>query len=242
MHFDRVGSADAAPSLRGVFIPRDSARIKAPALSTAWFGVDSAALVAQGVRAGSAVTGYKRAARLGGTRLTGRGSDDRTGSTALLHAVQRIDPNTLTRKVLFVWSVREEGGLNGAGAFGAIHGRSLQRIYSVDTFVSSDTPLEDPAFAYAPLGKGFVLRGLDDGAISPPAERARVLSVARAQGIPVQLGTTHGATDGSAIAPYGAPNVGLSWPGRYSHTPGEVLDLRDVDALVRIITALAVAR
>lgn len=242
LHFDREGRTDAAPSLRGVFVPRDSARVKAPAVSTAWFGVDSATLVSQGVRVGSAVTGYKRAARLGGTRLTGRGSDDRTGSTALLHAVQRIDPNTLTHKVLFVWSVREEGGLNGAGAFGANHGRSLQRVYSVDTFVSSDTPLEDPAFAYAPLGKGFVLRGLDDGAISPPAERERVLSIARAQGIPVQLGTTHGATDGSAIAPYGAPNVGLSWPGRYSHTPGEVLDLRDVEALVRIITAMAVAR
>ena len=242
LHFDRVGDADAAPSLRGVFVPRDSARVKAPAVSTAWFGVDSATLVAQGVRVGNAVTGYKRAARLGGTRLTGRGSDDRTGSTALLHAVQRVDPNTLTRKVLFVWSVREEGGLNGAGAFGANHGRSLQRIYSVDTFVSSDTPLEDPAFAYAPLGQGFVLRGLDDGAISPPAERDRVLKAARAQGIPVQMGTTHGSTDGSAIAPYGAPNVGLSWPGRYSHTPGEVLDLRDVDALVRIITAMAVAR
>ena len=242
LHFDREGRTDAAPSLRGVFVPRDSARVKAPAVSTAWFGVDSATLVSQGVRVGSAVTGYKRAARLSGTRLTGRGSDDRTGSTALLHAVQRIDPNTLTHKVLFVWSVREEGGLNGAGAFGANHGRSLQRVYSVDTFVSSDTPLEDPAFAYAPLGKGFVLRGLDDGAISPPAERERVLSIARAQGIPVQLGTTHGATDGSAIAPYGAPNVGLSWPGRYSHTPGEVLDLRDVEALVRIITAMAVAR
>ena len=242
LHFDRVGGGDAPPSLRGVFVPRDSARVKAPAVSTAWFGVDSATLVAQGVRVGNAVTGYKRASRLGGTRLTGRGSDDRTGSTALLHAVQRIDPNTLTHKVLFVWSVREEGGLLGAGAFGANHGRSLQRIYSVDTFVSSDTPLEDPAFAYAPLGQGFVLRGLDDGAISPPAERDRVLSVARAQGIPVQRGTTHGSTDGSAIAPYGAPNVGLSWPGRYSHTPGEVLDLRDVDALVRIISAMAVAR
>ena len=242
LHFDRVGTSDAAPSLRGVFVPRDSARVKAPATSTAWFGVDSATLVAQGVRVGSAVTGHKRAARLGGTRLTGRGSDDRTGSTALLHALLRVDPNTLTHKVLFVWSVREEGGLLGAGAFGANHGRSLQRIYSVDTFVSSDTPLEDKAFAYAPLGQGFVLRGLDDGAISPPAERERVLSAARVQRIPVQQGTTHGSTDGSAIAPYGAPNVGLSWPGRYSHTPGEVLDLRDVDALVRIITAMAVAR
>lgn len=244
VHFDREGTADAAPSLRGVFIPRDSARVKSPGRNTAWFGLDSAALVARGVRVGSAITGVKRATRLGsprneGTRLTGRGSDDRTGSTALLHALQRVNPNTLTRKVIFVWSVREEGGLVGASAFGAAHGRSLQRIYSVDTFVSSDTPLENPVFAYAPLGAGFVLRGLDDGSITPPAERQKVLDAARIHAIPVQVGTTHGSTDGSAIAPYGAPNVGLSWPGRYSHTPGEVLDLRDVDALVKIITVIA---
>ncbi len=242
LHFDRIGHADAAASLRGVFVPRDSARVKAPTTLTAWFGLDSAALVSRGVRIGSAVTGVKRATRLAGTRLTGRGSDDRTGSTALLHAVQRINPNALSHKVIFVWSVREEGGLLGAGAFGAEHGRSLRNVYSIDTFVSSDTPLENPAFALAPLGAGFVLRGLDDAFISPPAARARVLAVARANGIPVQVGTTHGGVDGAAIAPYGAPNVGLSWPGRYSHTPGEVLDLRDVDALVRIIAALAVAR
>jgi putative aminopeptidase FrvX len=33
--------------------------------------------------------------------------------------------------------------------------------------------------------------------------------------------------------------MGLSWPGRYSHTPGEVLDLRDLDALSRLVAALA---
>jgi len=31
----------------------------------------------------------------------------------------------------------------------------------------------------------------------------------------------------------------LSWPGRYSHSPVEVADLRDVEALVRLIVALA---
>jgi putative aminopeptidase len=242
LHFDRVGTADAAASLHGVFIPRDSARVKSPTIMFAWFGRDSTSLVSLGVRLGSAVTGHKRATRLAGTRLTGRGSDDRTGSTALLHAVQSIDPNALTHKVVFVWSVREEGGLFGAAAFGAEHGRSLRNIYSVDTFVSSDTPLESPVFAYAPLGRGFVLRGLDDAFLAPPADRARVLSIARAAGIPVQVGTTHGGVDGAAIAPYGAPNVGLSWPGRYSHTPAEVLDLRDVDALARIILAIAKAR
>jgi putative aminopeptidase FrvX len=41
---------------------------------------------------------------------------------------------------------------------------------------------------------------------------------------------------------YGAVDVPLSWPGRYSHSPVETLDLGDVDALARLIAALAVAR
>ncbi len=84
LHFDRDANGTVAPSLRGAFVPRDSARTKNVASLTAWFGVDSAGLVARGVRIGQGVTAYKRAIRLAGTRLTGRGSDDRTGSTALL--------------------------------------------------------------------------------------------------------------------------------------------------------------
>ena len=86
-----------------------------------------------------------------------------------------------------------------------------------------------------------MLRGLDDASITPPAERDRVLRTASANPSPVQIGTTHGGSDGSAVAAYGAPNIGLSWPGPYSHAPGEVLDLRDVDALIRLIAAVAVA-
>ncbi|HVT41074.1 MAG TPA: M20/M25/M40 family metallo-hydrolase [Gemmatimonadaceae bacterium] len=241
LHFDQDASGHVTESLRGVFVPRDTARVKAPRTNTAWFGLDSAALASRGVHAGSAVLGYKHAERLSGTRITGRASDDRTGSTALLAATRATNPAALTHKVLFVWSTGEEGGLLGARAFGARHGASLRRAYAIDTFVSSDTPLESPTFAFAPLGKGAVLRGLDDGSVASRAERDRVVRIARAAGIPLQLGTTHGSTDGSAIGAFGPPNLGLSWPGRYSHTPGEVLDLRDLDALARLIAALAAA-
>jgi putative aminopeptidase FrvX len=88
----------------------------------------------------------------------------------------------------------------------------------------------------------LVLRGLDDGAMAPVAERDRILRLARANNIPVQIGTTHGSTDGTAITLFGAPFAGLSWPGRYSHSPAEVLDLRDVQALSRLIAALAMER
>jgi putative aminopeptidase FrvX len=241
LFFDKNAAGVAPEPLRGVFVPRDTARVKAPRNMTAWFGLDSAALAARGVRPGAMNIGYKKAERLGALRLTGRSSDDRTGSAALLLAVRSIDPATLPRKTYFIWDVGEEAGLLGARAFASTHGTSITRTYAIDTFVSSDTPLELPTFAFAPLGKGPVLRGLDNSTVVSRAERDRVVKAARAAMVPLQFGATQGSTDGSAIGAFGSPNIGLAWPGRYSHTPGEVLDLRDLDALSRLVKALAIA-
>jgi putative aminopeptidase FrvX len=245
-----VDDAGARAPLRGVFVPRSNGSTKTPDRLTAWFGFDSAQLAARGVRQGMSITAFKQAERLAGARVTARGSDDRTGSTALLAALTRLDTTKLVRPTWFVWTVREEGGLNGARAFGETRlpggtrtiGSTLACVYSVDTFVSSDTPLESPHFAYAPLGAGPVLRALDDSNIVPRRERARILALAREAGVPLQVGTTQGGTDGGAVSPWGPFNIGLSWPGRYSHGPAEVLDLRDVDALARLIAVVAEAR
>ena len=242
VHFDpAAGSTTVAPPLAGVFIPRDDPALRRPAAVRAWFGMDSATLVAAGVRPGLGVTALKRGQRIGPTRFTGRSLDDRAGSTALILALRRIDPSALRHHVMFVWSVAEEGGLVGARALAERLGTSFRRVHAVDTFVSSDTPLESPHFAHAPLGEGPVLRGVDDGMISPRAERERIRRIARAAHIPLQVGTTHGSTDGTAFLRWGAPNTGLSWPGRYSHSPAEVLDLRDLEALSRLIAAVASA-
>jgi putative aminopeptidase len=149
LHFDPGADGRSREPLRGVIVARDSGRLKAPGALTAWFGMDLEQLTARGVKPGMGITSYKRAARLAGFRVTARANDDRAGSAALLAALLRIDTTRLTHKVIFVWSVQEEGGLNGARAFGDKHGAFLQRVYSVDTFVSSDTPLESPHFAWA---------------------------------------------------------------------------------------------
>jgi putative aminopeptidase FrvX len=204
--------------------------------------MDAAGLAALGVKQGMQVTSHKEGMRLGRTRYAARGLDDRAGTTALIRAVQRIDPNRMPGKVIFAWSVHEEGGLLGAIAMARRFARTTARIYSLDTFVSSDTPLESPHFAHAPLGKGPVLRAIENSSVSPEPERARVVNAAKAAGIPLQIGLTQGGTDGSSFTYWGAPNQGLSWPGRYSHSPGEVLDLRDLDNLVRLVVAVASAR
>ena len=239
LHFDPDQSGAISTSLHGVFVPRDTATLRTPRSVVAWFGIDSAALVARGVQVSQGVTAYKRAERIGATRLTARALDDRAGTVALLRALTGLGVAKLDHTVIFVWSTREEGGLQGAAAFASQEGTSAHRVYAVDTFVSSDTPLEQPTFAYAPLGAGPVLRALDDGLVTSRAERERVMRAARAAGVSLQVGTTHGATDATAFARYGAVTAGLSWPGRYSHTPGEVLDLRDVEALSKLIRAVA---
>lgn len=242
LHLPRAADGAAAPSLPGIFVPRAEPRTKRPDRMTAWFGLDSVALAARGVRVGASVTAHKDAVRLGATRFTGRAMDDRAGTLALLRAVAAVDPAALTRRTLFVWSTEEEVGLNGSAALAARIGPHVRRVHSIDTFVSSDSPLESPHFAHAPLGAGPVLRGIESQSMWPPAAREEVQRAARAAGIPLQLGMTQGGTDGTAFVFYGAPNLPLSWPGRYSHSPGEVLDLRDLDRLGALIAALARAR
>ena len=174
-------------------------------------------------------------------RITGRSIDDRAGDTALLLALDEIDPAKLDHKVIFVWSVREEGGLQGAKAVAATLGPSVHRVHAVDTFVSSDSPLESHRFAYAQIGAGAVVRALDNSSVASPDEIERVIRIARENRIPLQYGVTNGGNDGSEFARFGAIDAAVAWPLRYSHSPAEVMDLRDLRSLTRLVAALAKA-
>jgi putative aminopeptidase FrvX len=229
-----------------VFEPRDGWRSaeswSLPGPLTASLGVTSAAEAeALGVHAGSTVTMPKHMWRIGRHRVLARGFDDRVGSTALLLALQRIDPaklHHLQHRVTFAWSVGEETGLEGA----RVLAREIQdatRVHPVDTFVSSDSPLESRRYAEALLGRGAVLRAMDSAYFAPRELIDHFTALAGRGGIPVQVGYTGGATDGIPFLGAGAAMLPFSWPGRYSHSPVEVADLRDAEALVRLIVAAA---
>jgi putative aminopeptidase FrvX len=221
--FGILNSATVAASGRGVY---------------AWFGREPAAV---GIKPGMTVTGYKCATRLGRYRFTARSIDDRAGDAALLFAMRALDPSKLGHKVIFAFSTREEVGLDGAAALAAEFGTSVRRVLAIDTFVSSDSPIESPRFADTPIGDGAVARMLDNSSVTPPAEMARLLRIAAAGHIAVQYGTTNGGNDGSEFTRYGAIDIPIGWPLRYSHSPAEVIDLRDVHSLARLVAAMAAA-
>ena len=195
-----------------------------------------------GISVGDTITIPKRYRPLLGTRANGRAFDDRVGDAALISAVWALGAPLKDRDVTFVWSTGEEEGLVGAGKLAnrlAAEGRTPDFVFAVDTFVSSDSPLESKRFGDAKLGDGFVIRAIDSSNIARHDLVERVIQLARKNNIPVQYGVTAGGNDGSAFVRYGSADIPLGWALRYSHSPAEVVDTRDVDALGRIVAAIA---
>jgi putative aminopeptidase FrvX len=67
----------------------------------------------------------------------------------------------------------------------------------------------------------------------------RVLALAKDNSIPAQYGVTGGANDEAVFLRCGSVDVALGWPLCYSHSPGEVIDTMDLDALSKIVEVLA---
>ena len=225
-----------------VFLPRDSgsATTRTPPPLRVSPGTTSAAATTElGIAVGQTITMPKQYVRLAGTRATGRSFDDRVGSASLVLALRRLDRTKLRHQVAFIWSTREEIGLEGARAAAASLGTAPVRVHAVDTFVSADSPLELPTYAVAPIGRGAVARALDNSSVTPPAVLDTLVRIARARAIPLQVGTTNGGNDGSTFVPYGVVDVPLAWPLRYSHSPVEVIDLRDLVSLGDLVRAVA---
>jgi putative aminopeptidase FrvX len=208
-----------------------------------------------GIKVGDFVTIPKQYHKLLHNFSSSRAFDDRVGCAALVAATWALGQNvnqagaatqnsssTGGRDITFIWSTREELGLEGAAGAAknmASQGRIPDYVFAIDTFVSSDSPLESKRFGDAILGRGFVVRAIDNSNIVPRDLAQKVVSIARSSNIPAQYGVTGGGNDGAAFLLYGSTDVALGWPLRYSHSPGEVIDLRDLDALARIVAAIA---
>jgi putative aminopeptidase FrvX len=229
----------------GFVWPRTLSTLSEPA--DAYVGTDSRAATEElGIHVGDFLTIPKTYRPLLGSGFQVRSIDDRAGDTALIETVRALGPNFARehpgRQLTFLWATREELGLEGAAAYAARAaklGREPDVVFAVDMFVSSQSPLETGRYADQPLGDGFVVRAADLSHIDSPADVARVLALARAHHIAVQYGVTGGGNDSAVYTRYGADAVALGWPTKYSHSPAEQSDTRDIDGLSRICTVLA---
>jgi putative aminopeptidase FrvX len=192
---------------------------------------------ALGVAEGDTVTARKTIVDLAPGLMAARAVDDRAGCAALLEAARRLKPEKLKgRTIILAWDVREEIGLFGAAELA----KALKPdyVFAIDTFVSTDSPLESKRFGHLPVGGGAVIRAVDSSNIAPAAGIARVQEIARRRGIPVQVGNSRGGNDGSVFVAGGAVDIPLAWAGSYAHSLIEKIDRRDLEALSDLILAI----
>jgi putative aminopeptidase len=210
---------------------------------TAFVGASNPDEVAKlGLKPGDTATVPKKFHPLLNRRASARSFDDRVGCTALISAAWALGPSLGNRRITFVWSTAEEIGLVGAAAYAkqlAAEGKAPKYVFAVDTFVSSDSPVESKRFGYGVLGSGFVIRAIDNSNIAPHKDVLRLIELMSSQKVPVQYGVTGGGNDGAAFVPFGTIDVAMGWPLRYSHSPAEVIDLRDIDSLARAVEIVA---
>ena len=173
----------------------------------------------------------KHASLLNGEFFAMRSLDVRFGCLALLEVLNRVKDEKLSRKIYFVWTVQEEIGLKGAKAFVSSH--RIDVCYAVDSFACCSSLTGDVT-----VGKGPVLRMLDNSAFASYELMKEILNLAEKHDLPVQVGVTGGGTDGSVAMEFGAKMVPVTLAVRYLHTPAEYISIKDLKNLIELLTLL----
>ncbi len=202
-------------------------------------GADSAdAVRALGVDVGCPVTYLPAARDLAGDYVSGTAVDDRGGLVALVTAAERLKAKKPRGTVYLVGTVWEEFNLRGA----MIAARTCKPDISIslDVVLAGDT--RDLASRYdAACGKGPALilysfhgRGTLNGTLPHQCLVELAERAAREDGIPLQRFASLGILTDSSYAQLegmGLAAVELGFPARYTHTPVETANIRDIENL-----------
>ena len=167
-------------------------------------------------------------------RVCAKALDDRAGVAAVLYMLSMIQGQTLPIDLVVAFCVQEELGLRGSKT--AAYGIRPDAAIVVDVSFAH-TPDADKAFCGV-LGGGVML------GVSPVLDVTMtdtLRELAETQDIPLQCevmgGTTGTDADAVSLTAEGIPTALLSIPLRYMHTPAEVVSLRDVEAVARLMAA-----
>jgi len=192
------------------------------------------------VRAGDAGVWDGAPAELPNGRLMSKSLDNRLGAYVALEAARRIgERGDAQVDAVAVAAVQEELGTYGARA--AAFALAPDVAIVIDVSPATDVPGGNPQRAGAiELGMGaMIARGptLNKKLTELLAETAEAEGITH--GFEVYSRETHTDADEFHLAREGIPTGLLSVPTRYVHTPNEVCDLADVEAVIDLIVAFA---
>ena len=195
------------------------------------------------VRIGDPVTLDGYFSRLANGNLVARAFDNRVGSWIAAETIRLLKESgkPCNAEVIATSSVMEEIGCRGA----------MQIAYSVkpdvalvvDVTHATDYPgVSHTQHGETKMGKGPTLTR---GACNHPKVFERLDKVAKEAGIPVQYEATSRTsgtdTDVVFVTRGGIPSGLVSLPNRYMHSPVEMINISDLEAIPRIFAAFALS-
>jgi len=185
---------------------------------------------------------FEANARVQDERVVGKALDDRVGVAVLVELAERLGGTELPANVALLFTAQEE--FAARGGVSAARRVDADVAFCVDIAVATDVPVGDQQLPVA-LGAGPVLtrftRGSMNGMIPSPLLRRFAAATAARIGVPLQNAVLQGGLSDGAATQHegrGVPTLDVSFATRYTHTPVETVDLRDVRALVDWLEAM----
>jgi len=203
-------------------------------------------VVAKGIHIGSAVTYRHQFHQIGEHLISGKTLDNRIGCLMLIALAEHLNKNKPAGTVFIVASVQEE--FNIRGVMPVFTKLEPAASICIDITPACDTP--DLNFTYEmSLGKGpaitymnFHGRGTLAGIIPNPHLRMFMEKTLDELGIPWQRDMSLGViTDDAFTLMSGTLGVAMAHfaiPMRYSHSPVETSDVRDIEAGIKALNTM----
>ena len=186
----------------------------------------------KGIQVGDRVIWNPPTQRMG-DYVYGKAMDDRVCFAVMERLLDVLDMDKLAYELVYVSTVQEEIGLIGAESAAEV--ANCETAISLDVGLVGDVPGVDPRDASAKLGGGPGIVHKDLYNYSRPLTLA-LMRAAREAGVPVQPGVfTWYGSDSGAFARHGLRSGLVVIPTRYTHSPFEMVHLRDVEQTVLLL-------
>ncbi|MEZ4500960.1 MAG: M20/M25/M40 family metallo-hydrolase [Thermomicrobiales bacterium] len=186
-----------------------------------------------GVHVGAGVI-WNPPTRRFGPRIVGKAIDDRVALAVMTHLLATVSAGDLAYDLTLAATVQEEIGL--IGALSLERSGPFDLAIAIDNGPMSDYPGVDSREITLTFGEGPALVYKDSWAHYDRRIIAQLQAVADAAAIPVQRCIFPGfGSDGAALIRTGVPTALLALATRYTHSPFEMLDERDLHATLDLL-------
>jgi len=193
-----------------------------------------------GIEIGNQITFDSRFTVLHDDIVAGKAFDNRAGCVVLVETIKRMKDVKAT--VHAVFTVQEEVGLKGAKT--SAYKLNPDFAFAIDVTIAGDHPGISMKEAPVKMGAGpaiIVSDGESRGIIASKIILDRIKNTAEEYNIPIQLEASGGGTTDGALIQLtraGIPTGVISIPTRYIHTPHSVIDMKDLEASINLLTKM----